>query len=74
MTNDHDLTRRRYLKAATAGAAMAGAAGCLGGGGGSEGNSWRTQELVGNARTVPSGSLDLRVRSRPRPIYPLGEE
>jgi spermidine/putrescine transport system substrate-binding protein len=54
MTNDHDLTRRRYLKAATAGAAMTGAAGCLGGGGGggSEGNSWRTQELA----TVPAAS------------------
>jgi spermidine/putrescine transport system substrate-binding protein len=54
MNNDHDFTRRRYLKAATAGAAMAGAAGCLGGGGGggSEGNSWRTQELA----TVPAAA------------------
>ncbi|WP_435067936.1 ABC transporter substrate-binding protein [Haloplanus sp. C73] len=50
MTNDHDLTRRKYLQAATAGTVMAGAAGCLGGGGGSEGNSWRTQELA----TVPA--------------------
>jgi len=40
------------MKAATAGAMMTGAAGCLGGGGGggSEGNSWRTQELA----TVPA--------------------
>ncbi|WP_251329045.1 hypothetical protein [Haloplanus pelagicus] len=54
MARDHELTRRRYLRAATAGAAMAGAAGCLGGGGGggSEGNSWRTKELA----TVPAES------------------
>jgi spermidine/putrescine transport system substrate-binding protein len=58
MTNDHDLTRRRYLKAATAGAAMTGAAGCLGGGGGggSEGNSWRTQELA-TVPAAPDGAL-----------------
>ena len=58
MNNDHDLTRRRYLKAATASAAMAGAAGCLGGGGGggSEGNSWRTQELA-MVPAEPDGAL-----------------
>ena len=53
----HDKpTRRDCLKAASAlgVAGTGGIAGCLGGGGGSEGNSWRTQELA----TVPAEEYD----------------